>query len=454
MINEIINVFERKFNKLADRSNAFTTRFIRDEDSAIGTLCFNKFNVEFEYGLECGGSVEKSGLNIIIDFSKRSAFPIKCMMYDLIGLIDRENFSCWFYCFIESAERMELCFDKLSSDFEKTLPKIKDFAERESNISKIENVLRKNILNTVGIDIFEDINSEFENDDVVNPGDVYEYLFSLYFGFEQCAFASNEYRDFLAGDFKKAQKKYEKKKKRLTYEDLLLEHIKTCENPKPVLSQEYECLKDGLKEYYGANGFIPYFSSCGLLLVPFLAVCVAVYYAVSGLLYHSAIYASPLEPYNAASCLIPAILCSLIAAYFMQENIYRSFFRNKYQKMKNYDAIFNSEKSKKRVKIVLYLVYILALIFLFFNANNGIALYERGVNVSSYYFDFKGDFYNYGDLSCLDITQNGGENDYTLYADGEDGINLGTYADSEDIEKRIVPVFEKNGVEIIRSKTE
>lgn len=212
MINEIINVFERKFNKLADRSNAFTTRFIRDEDSAIGTLCFNKFNVEFEYGLECGGSVEKSGLNIIIDFSKRSAFPIKCMMYDLIGLIDRENFSCWFYCFIESAERMELCFDKLSSDFEKTLPKIKDFAERESNISKIENVLRKNILNTVGIDIFEDINSEFENDDVVNPGDVYEYLFSLYFGFEQCAFASNEYRDFLAGDFKKAQKKYEKRK--------------------------------------------------------------------------------------------------------------------------------------------------------------------------------------------------------------------------------------------------
>lgn len=221
-----------------------------------------------------------------------------------------------------------------------------------------------------------------------------------------------------------------------------------------MLSQEYECLKDGLKEYYGANGFIPYFSSCGLLLVPFLAVCVAVYYAVSGLLYHSAIYASPLEPYNAASCLIPAILCSLIAAYFMQENIYRSFFRNKYQKMKNYDAIFNSEKSKKRVKIVLYLVYILALIFLFFNANNGIALYERGVNASSYYFDFKGDFYNYGDLFCLDITQNGGENDYTLYADGEDGINLGTYADSEDIEKRIVPVFEKNGVEIIRSKTE
>ena len=104
MINEIINVFERKFNKFADSTEAFTTRFIRDEDSAIGTLCFNRFNVEFEYCLECGASVEKSGLNIIVDFTKRSEFPIKCMIYDIIGLFDNDNFACWFYCFIENEQ--------------------------------------------------------------------------------------------------------------------------------------------------------------------------------------------------------------------------------------------------------------------------------------------------------------------------------------------------------------
>ena len=71
MITDIIDVFERKFNTFADTANAFTSRFIRDEDSAIGTLCYRNFNVEFEYCLEYRGAIEKSGLNIIVDFSKR-----------------------------------------------------------------------------------------------------------------------------------------------------------------------------------------------------------------------------------------------------------------------------------------------------------------------------------------------------------------------------------------------
>ena len=93
-------------------------------------------------------------------------------------------------------------------------------SERLWSMAEIQEVLRKNILETVGIDFDKDIVSEFENSESVNVDEVYEYLFSLYFGFEQCAFASDEYRDFLAGDYKKAQRKYEKKKKRLAYEEL------------------------------------------------------------------------------------------------------------------------------------------------------------------------------------------------------------------------------------------
>ena len=454
MINDIITVFERKFNKFADNTEAFTTRFIRDEDSAIGTLCFNRFNVEFEYCLECGGSVEKSGLNIIVDFSKRSKFPIKCMMYDIIGLFDNDNFACWFYCFIENEQRMEKCFDRLATDFEEVYPKLKDFASSDDSMAEIQEVLRKNILKTVGIDFDKDIVSEFENSESVNVDEVYEYLFSLYFGFEQCAFASDEYRDFLAGDYKKAQRKYEKKKKRLAYEDRLLEYIENCDNPAPVSGEAYECLKGGLKEYHGTSGFVPYFASCGLLLIPFLAVCIGMYYAISGILYHSALYASALEPYNALCCIIPAIFCSFIAAYFLKESIYRKFFKNKYQKMKDYDAIFNSEKSKKRMRVILYIFYLVALIFVFLSANNGIAVYEYGVNVNSHYFDVTGNFYCYSDFIWLDAEPAGNSGMYDLYLDSADSINIGMYADRNDMEKKIIPVLESRQVEIIRNATE
>ena len=60
MIENLINVFEQKFNTFADTTDAFTSRFVRDEDSAIGTLCYRNFNVEFEYCLECGGIIEKT----------------------------------------------------------------------------------------------------------------------------------------------------------------------------------------------------------------------------------------------------------------------------------------------------------------------------------------------------------------------------------------------------------
>ncbi len=453
MVNDIINVFERKFNKFADTTDSFTTRFIRDEDSAIGTLCFNRFNVEFEYSLECGGTVEKSGLNIIVDFSKRSDLPLRCMMYDIIGLFDRDNFSCWFYCFIENERRMELCFDRLADDFTAVLPKLKEFFSKEESEKMLEEQLRKNVLATVGIDFAEDFNRESIEPDALD--EVYDYLFGLYFGFEQCAFASDEYRDFLAGDYKKALKKYQKKKNKLVYEDRLMEYMVCCDEPEPILTEEYECLKDGLKEYKGTSGFVPYFASCGMLLIPFLAVCIGMYYAISGILYHSALYASPLELYNAVSCIIPALFCSFAAAYFLKERIFRKFFKSKYQKMQDYDAIFNSDKSKKRTRVILYLFYLVALIFVFLNATNGISIFDSGVKVNSHYFDVTKNFYGYDDIDFVEIEESEAGKKIVIYpSDSEDGINISAYADDNDAEKKILPLLKQGGIEIIRSDTE
>lgn len=450
MIVDIINAFERKFNNFADTTDAFTSRFVRDEDSAIGTLCFSNFNVEFEYCLECGGMVEKSGLNIILDFSKRYPVPFRCMMYDIIGLVDKDNFSCWFYCFIESESRMELCFDKLSSDFAKVFPKIKEFANSADGISEIEKVLSKNIKTTVGIDLISDLNSEFGSDSEINTEETYDYLYSIYFGFEQCAFASDEYRDFLGGDFKKALRKYEKKKNRLVYEDTLIEYMNSCDEPEPVISEEYECLRDGLKEYRVTSGFVPFIASCGLLIAPFLIVCIGVYYAVSAILYRSAVYATSLELYNALYCIIPAFAGSMVAGYFLKEGIYRKFFTRKYQKMLDYDAIFNSEKSVKRMKVLLYLIYVVALIFVFLTANNGIAIYENGVNINSNYFDITGNFYSYNDTDYVEITSD----KYVIWTNDGACLDFGKFATEKDIEEKILPALEMRGIDIIDNTTE
>lgn len=447
MIENLINVFEQKFNTFADTTDAFTSRFVRDEDSAIGTLCYRNFNVEFEYCLECGGIIEKSGINIIVDFSKRTELPLKCMMYDIIGLLDKDNFNCWFYCFIESEKRMELCFDKLSSDFANVFPKLNEFADYADNLKKLEEVLQKNISATVGIASFDDIKIELEDNDEVSIDDVYDYLFNLYFGYEMSSFATNEYCHFLSGNYKKALKKYQKKKNKLLYEDAICDYIKRCDKPEPLLSEEYECLKDGLKEY-SSNGFLPFAASCGVLIIPFFALCVALYFAIAFVMYHSSIYSTSLELYNSMACFLPAFLGSILGSYVFRERIYRMIFKKKYKRMMEYDAIFNTEKTEKKMNIFMYLVYILALFFVFMSANFGVSLSDTGLQVNKTTFDIRGDFYQYNEIIGAE------RDDYNIklyFYDGE-SIDLFEFADISDVEENILPVLEQNGVEITEAE--
>lgn len=448
MINDIINTFETKFNKFADTTDAFTSRFIRDNDSAVGTLCFNDFNVEFEYCLECGGMVEKSGLNIILDFSKRLDIPLRCMMYDIVGFIDKNNFSCWFYCFIENSDRMELCFEKLSRDFQKIFPAMRKFISSDSSMKKVEEVVRKNIKATVGIDIVSEWQTEFTDDDDINLDDAYNYLFNLYFGFEQCAFSSHEYRDFLEGDWKKALRCYEKKKNRLVYEDAIACYIKSGVKPEPVLTEEYECLKDGLKESSGASGFWPFMGAWGMMIVPFLAVCIGIYYAIGCIVYSSAIYATSLEFYNVLYCLIPALICSMVAGYFMREKIYRKFFRKKFRKMMDYDAIFNTEKSTKRVRVLLYLIYIIALVLVFLCVNNGIAFSNNGIRDKSGFFTIVGTYHSYEDVTDILCTKSEAGKEYKIYYDDGTTTDVSRYAATQQIEEKIIPILESGNVKI------
>ncbi len=443
MITNIIKAFERKFNKFAESTDAFTSRFICDEDSAIGTLCFRNFNVEFEYTLECGGIVEKSGLNIILDFSKRTKIPLRCMMYDIIALIDKDNFNCWFYCFIENEERMELCFDKLSGDFAEVLPKIKKFTNSTDNIAKLRTVVDKNIKTATGINFQKDFVIDLDMENHVNPDEAYDYFYNLFFGFQQCAFASNAYRDFLAGDFKKALRKYEKKKNRLIYEDRLIEYMRSETEPSPVFSKEYECLKDGLKEYSGSSGFIPFFISWWILLIPCFAFFSIIYFSICHIMYHSAIYATQFELYNVLNCLMSAFLCSIASGYFLQDRIYKKLFRKKYERKKDYDDIFNNEKSTKRIKILIYLVYILSLVTIFLFANMGLSFDERGVRLNESIVDISGSYYTYNEIESLKH-----EDDfYVIYFDDGKRLELVNYIHDDDIREKLVTILDESGIE-------
>ncbi len=450
MVSKLIDVFAKKFNKMARRTSAYNYNLIYDEDSVIGMLSFDGFCVEFDYSLECGGEVEKSGLGIIIDLSQKYSETFKCMMYDIMPYVDDRDFTCWYYCFVENTERMELCFDKLENDFFAIFPKLQKALNDEQVLEKLEKQVDESVKITVGAAAYNDMEEELQSDRTniaKGQADLAKALvMGLYIGNEQCAYASKAYCAFIEGDYKKALKRYSRKKYLLLYEKNLVEYMKSCREPKPLFDEKYFCLKEGLREYYGSTGFVPFAVSALMMFFPVLFVCLTVYFAVCGIMYHNTLYSSAFEWYNGLYCVMPAFIGSMVMGYISRDTVYRRLFKKRYKRMKDYEAIFNSGKTKKRMKTFLYLVYVIILLFVFLSANNALVLTDNGVSVTGHYFDIVKDNYSYNNIDGVYID---GES-CIMYAKGNE-IHLSNFVEFDDTEKQILPILRENKVRIISS---
>lgn len=444
MIKNIINTFEEKFNNYAKTTSAFSSRFISDEDSAIGTLCFNEFNVEFEYCLDRNYSV-KSELCIILDFSKKSSSPLMCMMYDIIPLLNSFTPDCWFYPFIENEKRMELCFDKLSKDFNNVLPLIKEFVLKPDAIKILTDTINKNIENYSGFDIIKESENIYKDLDEISENYAREYLLNMYIEIEQTIFSTYEYRDFLEGDYKKALRKYKKKKHRIQYEDLLIDYIENAQKPKEILTKKYRCLQDGLKEQEGSDGFLPFCVSTFIAFIPIFLLFTSLYFIICTILYSECIYATQFTNANFMSTFLPAFISSIAMGYFMQETVYKLFFRKKYRRAMEYSAILETEKTKKRMRVFTYVVYILAIVFVFLGANNGFVFTDLGMKDSSYYFSISGTYHSYNSFQNVTVD----DDKITAFFDDGTYAELDIFITNDDFENNIRPILTEQDITII-----
>ena len=143
---------------------------------------------------------------------------------------------------------------------------------------------------------------------------------------------------------------------------------------------------------------------------------------------------------------MPAFIGSMVMGYISRDTVYRRLFKKRYKRMKDYEAIFNSGKTKKRMKTFLYLVYVIILLFVFLSANNALVLTDNGVSVTGHYFDIVKDNYSYNNIDGVYID---GES-CIMYAKGNE-IHLSNFVEFDDTEKQILPILRENKVRIISS---
>lgn len=451
MIKDIINAFESKFYEYVKNSDAFNSKFISDEDSAIGILVFNSFNIEFEYEADCGLVNEKSGLNVIFDFSKISKTPLRCMMYDIVSLLDKNNTDCWFFCFIENEERMNKCFQMILDNLDKVLPKILDMADSPEMLKKLQETIRKNILTTVGIDIVKEYDEDMDNISDSDTNKLYDYLFSTYFGFEQTAFATQEYSLFLSGEWKKALKKYKKKKNKLVYEENIVEYIENnIDNKKPIIPNEYQSLNDGISEIKGYAKLRRFLCAWAVMFVPITIIILIMYYIIGIIIYASSDFATAmLLSVALPRCMMIAFSCSMISGFVARDRIYHLILKHKYKKLKDYDAISSSKKSSKFIRTVCLMTYILSLVTVLLFVNYGVSFSDNGVRDKTHFFSIVGKFHSYSEVDSLVCTA---DSNYCIVFEDGKTMDIGYFLSEKSINSKVIPIMKYENVNIIYEK--
>jgi len=460
----IISEFYSGFESLNPSFNAVSCEYICEYDKKSrlkeisARMYFNQFNIDFAYivkGLAVG---PRSTLECRIWLNKSEKL-LYFTPYDLMFMLDPGNFKCYFYTFIESAEKMGLCFNNLAADVKELLPKIAEIAGDPQKVQQAYNSLKANITNHLGKNIFEpDSQLDPETNELVLKSNL-----QYYYQWVRLRFASKCYSDFLSGDYRKAIRKYSRYKKRLDYEDRLLQFMKSIPDGQKyqAVIPELNTIKQGLKEQTRiSEAFIIYISWIvnTIFLFPLF---LGLYYLLLYISTRGALYSTGIELYNSMLVLLPTIITSIVPSYFSRKLLYRIFFRKNYRKKLEYDALFNGKSEAKLMKVFAYIIFLASLTVTALLASTGISFYSNRFVDKSNFFDIKGTSYSYDSLDSVWLIK-GRYNGFNEWLDNpsyvlvlKDGktIDLYDFTEHSDSEKKIIPILKKQNIPFFGAKT-
>ena len=422
---------------------------------SIGRIYYNGFLLEFVYTYRGMGWLLKSVLECRIRLIKGEEH-IYFYLYDLMHLLDEHDFHCYMFSYIENEARMEACFTVLAQALKKYLPRLSELAADSKLVEKLYDGQRRFIMENYDSEIFkQDSTGNKELDGVFLDG-----ALSGYYDWAKLRYLTQGYYTaFLKGNYKKAIRLLSKDKRRTPYEERLLEFMKSLPPHEryQAVERQADSITDGVKEENGNNGLLPFFTACLVFIPPVVLVLSALYYGMVCLMYQNALFASSAQWYRTLVLLPLSIIFSMFFSYFSRKKAYRIFYKKRYRKKLDYDAILNSSKSGRGMKAFFAVFCALNIVFLALYVNCGLSFYENGMLDQREFFSLSAKQVPYAEME--ECFYHAGEyNDFGIWMEGpyyylklKDGslIDLTIDIDPADLEREVLPLFKGSGVPVV-----
>lgn len=415
----------------------------------VARIDYDYYSVDFVYTITLGSSGPKSVLsvNVRLDRTKVIAFSI----YDLIYLLDENDYSCYLFPYIENVERLTECFNILKGLLIKHSDKIKEIAKDPLQTQEAYNNLKESIGNSLQVNI-DDILAKERGEDI----------FKIHYGFYYAnflqRFSSSTYNYFLEGNYEKAIKSYSYKVGRIAYEDRLLDYMLNCNPPYP--KRDNNTLSSATRIVGKYSSFLSLIICSLIMTLLFIIPLGFLYFLLVKVGYNGCLYTSASDPLNLIAITSSAMLLGIASSNLILRTC--SFYvPKKDRKLKSdYDKIVNAS-DKKHLKTLFNIAFAVSVIILMLQSKLGISFYEDGFTVKTNLWSINSEYYDYNEIETFYIVEGykSESGEYYEYKDalikttrGED-ISFNYHGEFKIAEEKILSTLEKNGVKIEKVKT-
>ena len=385
--------------------------------------------------------IPKSTLEMRFVF-ENGKLPIEFSIYDLFNIIDKKNFKCYTFGYVIDETKMKEILKYLIDSFKLYRKKIEKLSLNLDKIKMLENDVEEKIYVLLQEKVFESRNIFYMM-----------RMLELYYTVDISRFTMDAFTLYMDGKIKKAIKKYDKAKEKLTkYEKRLLEHLKENEQVIEVIPENLNTFAEAKKLKNVSTELLLMLLSWIILTPIWFILYDLVFFVALQILSKGAIYVGGADQFI---MFLPAFITAIINSYFLRKIIYKIFLKKKLKELMALDEIENNEKVEHLMTKLFQFVIALGLIISMLAANTNIAFYENSFKNNLEFFNIKGEALSYKDVKCVYKTK-GIINDFgyivsnptcTIILNDNRQISLYYYMKFENIEKNIITIFEKNGIQ-------
>ena len=257
----------------------------REQTGVIASYGFDGFNLDLFY-IERGRTAYAQQ-TLWLSFTLDCDTTLPYSVYDILSIIEPDNFNCYTFTYVDSQELMKDCFGEINTLLERLVPTLSEFLKDGINKNRLIDAQRKAINRYFGDAVME--SSEMIGaaaDNIINM-----MLRNFHEAQIECAVIGGQGL-FYEGKDEKALKKLKKAKYRTAYHDNLvafLENGGTSECVSPI-ARRASAHKGAVRHGQGVSGIIRILGVALAIDIPVTAFLVGFFYIACTVMFKDSLF--------------------------------------------------------------------------------------------------------------------------------------------------------------------